>query len=76
MLTPSRRATPAALLAAILTSTSGAQQPRLPRALTATIDAERAVARRAWEVGVRDSFLEYFADDAVRFDDAPVNAQR
>jgi ketosteroid isomerase-like protein len=42
-----------------------------PPALTAMVEAERAFAKRASEVGVRDSFLEFFADDAVRFAEAP-----
>src|SRR5205809_5146073 len=42
-----------------------------PAALAAMVEAERAFARRAGEVGVRDSFLEFFADDAIRFAEAP-----
>ncbi|HEV3139802.1 MAG TPA: hypothetical protein VGY57_04775, partial [Vicinamibacterales bacterium] len=37
----------------------------------AMVEAERAFAKRAGEVGVRDSFLEFFADDAIRFAEAP-----
>ena len=43
----------------------------LPPALTEMADTERAFARRAAEVGVRDSFLEFVADDAIRFDAEP-----
>jgi ketosteroid isomerase-like protein len=46
-------------------------QAGIPSALNAMVEAERAFARRASEVGVRDSFLEFFADDAVRFAEAP-----
>src|SRR5438046_1008696 len=42
-----------------------------PAALTAMVEAERAFAKRASEVGVRDSFLEFFADDSIRFAEAP-----
>jgi ketosteroid isomerase-like protein len=42
-----------------------AAQSPLPPALEEMIGTERAFAARAKEVGVRDSFLEYFADDAV-----------
>src|SRR5205809_6101490 len=42
-----------------------------PAALAAMVEAERAFAKRASEVGVRDSFLEFFADDAIRFAEAP-----
>jgi len=38
-------------------------------------DTERAFARRAAQVGVRDSFLEFFADAAIRFGDAPEPAK-
>jgi len=50
-------------------------QPGNPPDLTQMVDAERAFARRASEVGVRDSFLEFFADDAIRFADAPAPAK-
>ena len=43
----------------------------MPPALSQMADTERAFARRAAQVGVRDSFLEFFADDAVRFDREP-----
>lgn len=36
------------------------------------VDTERAFAARALEVGWKQSFLEYFADDAVGFDDGVV----
>ena len=47
----------------------------LPKPLTEMADTERAFARRAAQVGVRDSFLEFFADDAIRFGDAPEPAK-
>lgn len=43
----------------------------LPAALVEMADTERAFARRTAQVGVRDSFLEYFAEDAIRFDAEP-----
>jgi ketosteroid isomerase-like protein len=43
--------------------------PKLPQALTQMIDTERAFAARALVVGWKQAFLEYFADDAVGFDD-------
>src|SRR5260370_2531242 len=49
----------------------GVAQGEPPAALTAMVDAERAFAKRASEVGVRDSFLEFFADDSIRFAEAP-----
>jgi len=42
--------------------------------LQTLVDAERAFAHAATEKGIRDSFLEYFAEDAIAFDPAPVSA--
>ena len=46
---------------------AGLQQPdaSLPPALVAMADAERAFAAAARVKGVRDAFLEFFADDAM-----------
>src|SRR4029079_9629085 len=38
------------------------------------VNAERAFAKTATEKGIRDSFLEYFADDALAFNPAPISA--
>ncbi|HMD34951.1 MAG TPA: hypothetical protein VKH42_08290, partial [Vicinamibacterales bacterium] len=46
-------------------------QVALPPALTLMVETERAFAKRAAEVGIRDSFLQFFADDAIRFGEAP-----
>jgi len=48
---------------------------QVPVPLSEMADAERAFARRASQLGVRDSFLEFFADDAVRFDEQPSAAK-
>ena len=59
------------LIALALLTVSGLDaqsQRRLPDALTQMIDAERAFAARALVVGWKQSFLEYFAEDAVGFD--------
>lgn len=42
--------------------------------LETLVNAERAFAKAATEKGIRDSFLEYFADDAIAFSPAPVSA--
>jgi hypothetical protein len=52
-----------------------AQEP-IPPALQAMVDAERAFAEAATQKGIRDSFLEYFAADAVAFNPAPISAPR
>ena len=59
--------TAVALLVAIVAAT--------PPALSEMADAERAFAKRASQVGVRDSFLEFLADDAIRFDAEPSRAK-
>src|SRR6476660_10209805 len=43
-------------------------------ALDAMVNAERAFARTATQKGIRDSFLEFFAEDAIAFNPAPVSA--
>jgi ketosteroid isomerase-like protein len=40
----------------------------IPPALEAMIEAERAFAKRATEVGWKDAFLEFFADSAIGYD--------
>jgi len=44
-----------------------AQAPSIPPALVEMADTERAFVRRAQEVGAKQAFLDYFADDAVGF---------
>lgn len=55
---------------------SGGAGESLPAELAPIVAAERAFAKRAGEVGVRQSFMEYFADDAVSFAPDPGNAQQ
>ena len=42
--------------------------------LEAMVNAERAFATAATQKGIRDSFLEFFADDAIAFNPKPVSA--
>jgi ketosteroid isomerase-like protein len=44
-------------------------------ALQELVDTERAFARSAVQKGIRDSFLEYFADDAISIAPAPKPAK-
>ena len=53
-----------AVLAVSLVAAAVAQDIA-PPALIALADAERAFARTATEKGVRDAFLEFFADDSI-----------
>ena len=50
--------------AALLAVAAVAQEPVTPE-LAALANAERAFAKTATQKGIRDSFLEFFADDAV-----------
>ncbi len=47
----------------------------VPPALAAMAQTERDFAATCRKVGLRDSFLQFFADDAVLFTPAPVNAR-
>lgn len=44
-------------------------------ALTSLVEAERSFARTSVEKGVRDSFLEFFADDGINFQPGPTNTK-
>jgi ketosteroid isomerase-like protein len=46
---------------------TAAQQPPMPDALAAMVAAERAFAARALDVGWKQAFLDYFADEAIGF---------
>ena len=47
----------------------------VPPALASLVEAERAFARRSLEVGWREAFLEYFADDGISFAPGPGKAK-
>jgi ketosteroid isomerase-like protein len=67
------------IIAAVLLATAGltAQAPEpLPQALTQMIEAERAFAARALVTGWKQAFLEYFAPDAIGFDQGQVGLAR
>jgi len=50
-----------------------AQNNQISPTLSSLFAAERAFAKRCGEVGIRASFLEFFADDAIMFRPHPVN---
>ncbi|HEX5069818.1 MAG TPA: nuclear transport factor 2 family protein [Vicinamibacterales bacterium] len=60
---------PAVLLAALATLQTPA--PVDPQALQRMVATERAFAAATGEIGVRDGFLTFFAEDAVRIERAP-----
>lgn len=67
------------IAAAVLIGTAslGGQSPEpMPQALTQMIEAERAFAARALIVGWKQAFLEYFAPDAMGFDQGQVGLAR
>ncbi|MCA1642615.1 MAG: hypothetical protein LC785_11835 [Acidobacteria bacterium] len=51
------------------------QGQKVPPALASLVEAERSFARRCGEVGVRDSFIEFFAEDGFNFTPAPTKTR-
>jgi ketosteroid isomerase-like protein len=47
---------------------------QMPGALESLANAERAFAKTATEKGIRDSFLDFFDENAIAFNPAPVSA--
>src|SRR5919204_972098 len=68
-----RKATAVACLL-FVTSLVAAQDP-IPPPLRAMADTELEFAAAARVKGIRDSFLEFFADDAIAFEPQPVKAK-
>lgn len=68
MLSATRLLTSAVLAVIALAAPAAQSQRGLPEGLSQMIEAERAFAARALVVGWKAAFLEYFADDAVGFD--------
>ena len=60
--------------AAVLGSVLLVPQQQVDRALQSLVDTERAFAETCTQKGIRDSFLEYFAEDSIAFNPAPVSA--
>jgi ketosteroid isomerase-like protein len=53
----------------------GAASTSVPPTLSTLVQTERDFAAKCREVGMRDSFLQFFADDALFFVPDPVNAK-
>src|ERR1700716_3245633 len=60
------------LLAACLV----AEEPASMAALRSVVEAEKAFAKTSVERGIRESFLQFFANDAVVFTPAPTNGKK
>jgi ketosteroid isomerase-like protein len=69
------RAIVAAVLAALSVTALVTAREAIPPTLQALADTERAFARRATVVGWRDSFLEFFADDAIALTPSATSAK-
>ena len=66
---------PLSLLAVAGLLFTHAEEGGVSPALQALVDTERAFAQSAVQKGIRDSFLEYFADDAISITPAPKPAK-
>jgi ketosteroid isomerase-like protein len=64
-----------ACLLSLAVTTSVTAQDSIPPALQAMADTEREFATTARSKGIRDSFLEFFADDSIAFTPDPVPAR-
>ena len=65
------------VLVLLSTATLAGQTPEaLPQALTQMIETERAFAARALVIGWKQAFIEYFAPDALGFDQGQVGLAR
>jgi ketosteroid isomerase-like protein len=62
------------VLTALSIATLVQQATQVPSALESLANAERAFAKTATDKGIRDSFLEFFDENAIAFNPAPVSA--
>jgi ketosteroid isomerase-like protein len=65
----------AILLLLALLSPATSQQPKMSPALASLVAAERAFVHTSVEKGIRESFLEFFADDGINFQPHPVKTR-
>jgi len=63
------------LLTLAIALAAPAQEQKISPELRALAEAERTFAKTAVEKGVRDSFIEFFADDGIGFEPGPVNTK-
>ena len=70
------RALPAACVVGSLLVAAAAPEEPIPPALAALAETEREFARTARVKGIRDSFLEFFAEDALAFTPEATSARK
>lgn len=70
-----RRGSGFILLVLAIALAAPAQEQKISPELQSLADTERAFAKMAGERGVRDSFIEFFANDGITFEPGPVNAK-
>lgn len=64
------------VIVVLATASLSAQSSELPQSLTQMIETEKAFAARALVVGWKQAFLEYFAPDAIGFDQGQAGPAR
>jgi ketosteroid isomerase-like protein len=60
----------------LLAASLVAEEPASMAALRSVVEAEKAFAKTSVERGIRESFLQFFANDAVVFTPAPTNGKK
>ena len=63
------------LLLLLVVASVGIGQRKQSPALVSLVEAERAFARTSVEKGIRESFIEFFADDGIGFDPHPTRVK-
>jgi ketosteroid isomerase-like protein len=63
------------IVSVLLVAAALAAQSDVPPSLAKMADTERAFAKRAQEVSVREAFIEFFADESVAFEPDPSPAR-
>jgi ketosteroid isomerase-like protein len=60
----------------LLAASLPAQEPAAMPTLRTVVEAEKSFARTSVERGIRESFLQFFAEDSVLFTPAPTNGKK
>jgi ketosteroid isomerase-like protein len=64
------------VLCCVLATVSVSQEESMSPGLKSLVDAERLFAKRCSEKGIRESFVEFFADSSVIFRPHPINGKK